>query len=180
MKKLFILLLALALLLSLAACSPNPNPTGSTPPQSTQNPTGSQSPADPGSSFVFTYNSTEIRLHADMAPILAALGQPISYTESASCAFDGKDKTYNYSSFCLTTYPQGEKDLVFSFWFVDDSVTTSEGLYIGAPQAMAETACGADSYNGINAYVKKLGDTRMTVIITDGLISSIQYTVLLT
>ena len=39
--------------------------------------------------FTFTYSGVEITLHGDAAPVLAALGEPKSYTEEASCAFEG-------------------------------------------------------------------------------------------
>jgi hypothetical protein len=120
---------------------------------------------------------TEIRLHADMAPILEKLGQPKKYTESASCAFEGLDKTYTYDSFVIQTYPQGDKDYVYCFWFVDDFAQTNEGIKIGDSQDKVETAYGAESFNGSNAYTLTKGDGVFTVIIKDGVVSSIQYAV---
>ncbi len=182
MKKMLALLL-LAMTLLLAAC--DTGESGSVTPldrPQTTTPAVSQSQSGetaPEGGFVFDYQGTEIHLHDDFAPILAALGEPTSYTESASCAFVGKDKTYNYGSFVVTTYQVEDRDYVYSFWFVDDSVTTSDGLYIGAPQSQAETACGLETYNGTNAYLQNEGDTRRIVIVTNGIISSIQYTVVL-
>ena len=105
-----------------------------------------------------------------------ALGEPMKYTESASCAFDGLDKSYYYGSFYLETYPQGDKDFVYGWWFADDSVSTPEGIYIGAAQADVEKAYGAENFNGTNAFSVKKGNGTLTIILDKGLVTSIQYT----
>ncbi|HIT34703.1 MAG TPA: hypothetical protein IAC31_08800 [Candidatus Faecousia intestinigallinarum] len=184
MKKIIALLLALCLVFALAACGADEN-KGTAPstnaPVSTN---GQQDPSQPtageaSDGFSFTYNGATIAINAPAAPILEALGEPKSYTEEASCAFDGLDKTYYFGSFYMNTYPGEDQDYVFGFWFADDSVSTQEGIYIGATQAEVEEAYGADSYNGSNAYIVTKGETKLTVILTDGLVSSIQYDMIL-
>lgn len=133
----------------------------------------SQAPEIPG--YSFTYNGALIPINADAAPIIAALGEPKSYTEETSCAFDGLDKTYYYGSFYLTTYPTDGKDYVYTLWFADDSISTKEGIRIGSTQAEVERAYGAESFDGNNAYILVRGETKLTVILTDGIVSSIQY-----
>lgn len=125
--------------------------------------------------FVFTCNGTKIAMNAPAEPVVAALGEPLSYTEEASCAFDGLDKTYTYSGFTLTTYPEGGEDFVYSLWFTDDSVSTEEGIYIGAAQEAVDKAYGAEHWNGVNAYILTRGNTKLTVILSDGTVSSIKY-----
>ena len=164
MKKLFVLLLALCMVASLAACGEQP---------ATNKPGNNNS--TPRVGFTFTYNGTKIAINEDAAPIVAALGTPMSYTEDASCAFEGISKTYYYGSFYLETYPMDGKDLVFGFWFVDDSVATEEGIYIGATQTQVTNAYGAEAFNGINAYTITKGEDVLTVILEDGVVSSIQY-----
>jgi hypothetical protein len=169
-KKILCLILALFTVLCFAACG------GSTTP--TPDNGGSQSsnaPVAATDGYVFNYNGTKIAMHADAAPIIAALGEPKSCTEEASCAFTGLDKTYFYGSFYIQTYPVGDKDYVFGVWFADDSVTTDEGVYVGMTQADVEAAYGAESFNGTNAYVMTKGKSTLTVILTDGAVSSIQY-----
>lgn len=173
MNKIIALLAALCLLLSLAACGESQ--TENTNPQ--QTPTSATDPAADPHAFFFVYEGTEIRLHADMAPILEALGQPKAYTEETSCAFEGLDKTYSYDSFIIQTYPKGDKDYVYCFWFVDDFAQTNEGIKIGDTQQQVEAAYGADAFNGSNAYTLTEGDGVFTVILKDGVVSSIQYAV---
>lgn len=165
MKKFLSLILVLSMALCFAACG-----------ESTPTTEPSDQPTAPAAEgYYFSHNGTKIAVHADAAPIVAALGEPVSYTEETSCAFDGLDKTYFYGSFYLQTYPVGDKDYVFCAWFMDDSVTTAEGAYVGMTQAQVEAIYGADSFNGSNAYVLTKGKSTLTLILTDGVVSSIQY-----
>ena len=166
MKKIMIFAMIACMVMSLAGCAGGGSDTTTTAPS-----------ADGG--FTFTYKGTEIALHAPAAPILEALGEPMKYTESASCAFEGLDKNYYFGSFYLDTYPKGEEDFVYGWWFADDSVKTDEGIYIGAAQGDVEAAYGADSYNGTNAYVVRREQGTLTIILEDGVVTSIQYAIVL-
>lgn len=168
MKKILSLILVLSLALCLAACG-GEEPAETTAPSTPE----VQTPVDPG--YTFRVGETEIVMHANAAPVLEALGEPVSYTEEASCAFTGLDKTYYYGSYYLTTYPTGEEDFIYSLWLVDDSLSTPEGIYIGATQAQVEAAYGAEGYNGSNAYVMTKGASTLTIILDNGTVSSIQY-----
>ena len=169
MKKIIALVLALAMTLTLAACG------GDTTPETTA-PAAQNTPATPdASSWKYTVQGVDIQMHADAAPVLEALGEPVSYTEEASCAFTGLDKTYNYGGFFLNTYPIGEKDYIYSVCLMDDSSTTPEGIYIGASQAEVEAAYGTEGFNGSNAYILTGTTSTLTIILTDGVVSSIQY-----
>lgn len=156
MKRISIILLAAVMLLSLVGC-------------------GADDPESQEENFSFTYNGTIITLDAEATPIIDALGEPRSYTEEPSCAFDGMDKTYYYGSFYLSTYPLDGKDYVNSIWFVDDSVATEDGIRIGSTQAEAESAYGVDCFNGTNTYTQSGGESKLTIILKDGLVTSIQY-----
>ncbi len=173
MKKLIIFALIACMLLSFAGCQSGSEAGASTKPSENA---GSQA-EQTEKGFTFTYKGTEITMHAPAAPILAALGEPVKYTESASCAFDGLDKSYYYGSFYLDTYPKGEEDFVYGWWFADDSVSTEEGIYIGSSRAEVEKAYGTDGYNGTNAYVISRGGATLTVILEEGVVSSIQYAI---
>lgn len=170
MKKISILMLSLLLLLSFVGC--NDVDSG--------NPSDSSSEVSAAANgFVFKYNGTDIALNGDAEPIITALGEPKSYTEEPSCAFEGLDKTYYYGSFYVSTYPLEDKDYIQSVWFADDSVATEDGIRIGSTKADVEAAYGADSFNGNNAYTITKSDTKLTVILTDDLVSSVQYEIVI-
>ena len=97
MMKIIALVLALAMTLTLAACG------GDTTSETTA-PAAQNTPATPdASSWKYTVQGVDIMMHANAAPILEQLGEPVSYTEEASCAFTGLDKTYYYGGFYLQT-----------------------------------------------------------------------------
>lgn len=169
MKKIITLLLAALMLVSLCACGDD----GSADPTTPQGPTPNEN------GFVLNYKGQQLRIHADFAPILAALGQPVTYNESSSCAFEGLDKTYYYGSIYIDTYPVGDKDYIYDFWFADDSISTAEGIYIGATKAQVENAYGAQYFNGTNAYIITKADESLTIILEDGVVTSIQYSLVL-
>ena len=138
--------------------------------------------AEAADQYTFVYKGTNISVKADAAPILEVLGEPKSYTEETSCAFDGLDKNYTFTSFILTTYPDGELDRVNSVTLLDDTVNTKDGICIGDSKEKVEEVYGAESFDGIHAYIMEEdggdGDARLTIILDGDKVSSIQYTAL--
>lgn len=177
MKKIIALMLALSLLACLCACGDSGSNNDTTPPTGGgQEPQPTvTTPAPASDDYVFNYKGTDIVMNAPAADIIAALGEPKSYSEETSCAFDGLDKTYYYGPFYLQTYPLDGADYIYCMWIVDDSVETPEGIYIGASQAEVESVYGADSFNGSNAYVIAGENSRLTIILDNGVVTSIQY-----
>lgn len=184
MKKALLLLMSAIMITALIGCGnqQEPNHTAATNPAASESeaphnktePTENQASAQE-QKYTFHYQDTEIALHADAAPILKALGEPKSYTEEASCAFVGKDKTYYYGNFYMQTYPKDDKDFVYCLWFTDDTVTTDEGISIGSSKAEVESVYGKDSFNGKNAYVLSGATGNLTIILKEDVVSSIQY-----
>lgn len=156
MKRISLFLLVAVMLISLAGCaSADPDPMEE--------------------NFSFTYNGIQITLGAEAEPIIDALGEPRSYTEEPSCAFDGVDKTFYYGSFYISTYPLNGKDFIYSFWFADDSVATEDGIRIGSSQAQVEAICGANCFNGTNVYTQVLNGSKLTILLENSTVNSIQY-----
>ena len=160
MKRISIFLLVAIMLFSLAGC-------------------GEEDLNQQEENFFFTYNGCRITLGSEAAPVIDALGEPRSYTEEPSCAFDGMDKTYYYGSFYLSTYPGDGKDYVYNLWFADDGVATDEGICIGSSQSQVEDAYGKEYFNGTNSFVLTKGQSRLVILIEDGQVSSIRYEVVL-
>lgn len=163
MKKKISLFLILALsILALSACGGEGG--------------GSSSQVEiPDDGFSFTYEGTTIKIHDPAADVLSALGEELSYTETASCAFEGVDKTYEYEHFYLMTYPNGDTDYVQSFWFKDSEVSTQEGIALGSSYDDVAAAYGEDYYNGSNAFVIASGEMTLTIMLSNDAVTSIQY-----
>jgi hypothetical protein len=128
-----------------------------------------------GQGYVFKYNDTSIPVNTDVDPILKELGEPLDYFEAESCAFQGLDKTYYFSGFELTTYPINGKDYVSSIYFLDDSVSTPEGIYIGCPVDKVVEAYGEEYTGGENAYIYQKEDSSLIIIVENDEVISITY-----
>lgn len=132
----------------------------------------------PEENLTFVYHGVAISPHGDAALVIEALGEPKSYTEEASCAFEGLDKTYYYGSVYISTYPLDGKDWVYTLWFADDTVTTAEGVRIGSTQAEVEEVYGADCFTG-SSYVITQGQSRLVILVEDETVSGIRYEAIL-
>ncbi len=173
MKKLLGLLLCVVLVFEMTACSGSDNSdTGNN--SGTEAGSGSISAKTDG--FAFESNGVTLYIDAEAAELVEALGEPISYYEAASCAFDGLDKTYTYSGFTLDTYPdENGVDRVSDIIITDDTITTPEGAYLGmtSDEVAALFTETATDDNGSLVYEKN--GMKLTFVITDGTVTSIQY-----
>ena len=126
--------------------------------------------------FSFLYKDTEISVGTDMAPVLSALGEPTSYFESNSCAFQGLDKVYTYGSVIIRTYPQDGDDYILSVELKDDSIQTPEGVSIGNTLEFAESVYGKPDEKNGGSLVYKKGNSVLSFIAKNDEISAITYT----
>lgn len=126
-------------------------------------------------SYIFTYEGMEISVNEDIESVVNKLGEPIAYYEAASCAFDGMDKFYTYSSFQLDTYPKDGKDMLASIYFKDDLVKTTEGISLYMTKDDMIKAYGeATTVNG-NEYTYEKGNGCLYFILEGDEIISIEY-----
>ena len=180
-SKIISILLGLAVLVSLAACGGDPagntSDSGNDPTGSAQasDPAGQQTAGAEANVFSFAFKGTQITVNENMADVLAALGEPQSYFEAESCAFEGLDKTYTYAGFVITTRPDGDRDFINSIRLTDDSTTTREGAYIGctADQVRAIYGGTEDDLESALNYTK--GDSMLSFIFENGAVISIEY-----
>lgn len=125
--------------------------------------------------YTFQYNNTTISVDSNMKSVLEKLGEPASYFEYASCAFDGLDKIYTYSNFEIDTYPKDNEDLISAIILKSDVVTTAEGISVGATKDKLIETYG-DQYkdeNGMLSYSKD--NMKLSFIIENNVVTSIQY-----
>lgn len=166
MRALRIALPALVLALALAACGAEAGDGGKN---------GADAAPPAGSKLVFTYRDCQLPMNAEFAPLLETLGEPESYFEAASCAFDGLDKTYTYAGVEIITYPDGEVDRISSIRLLDGSVSTPEGITVGSTPEEVTAAYGEDYQELGSQYAYEDGDARLTVLFEDGAAVSVEY-----
>ncbi|MGN0369024.1 MAG: hypothetical protein ACI4EW_00580 [Butyrivibrio sp.] len=129
MKKFTCILLLLVLLLS--GCSGKNNGSG----QKEENKSG----------VSYTIEGVTIVPGEDFAAAYEKLGEPLKYTEAASCYFDGMDKVFTYDGFEIRTYPaEGNKDLVQDLCISSDKYSTKEGMTVGSSLDDVIKAYGED------------------------------------
>ena len=55
------------------------------------------------------------------------------------------------------------------------TVTTAEGIRIGSTRSEVEEAYGDDCFNGTNTCELTKGNSKLTILVTDGLVSAVRY-----
>ena len=125
--------------------------------------------------FVFEYKGIRISPDMNTNEFLADLGEPLHYYEVKSCAFEGMDKIYTYTSFEISTYPNGANDLVSSIYFKDDTVTTQEGAYLGMAKADVLALYGSNYTESAGAYIYSKGGMELHFIFDGETLASIEY-----
>lgn len=125
--------------------------------------------------YVFEYKGVKIAPDMNTNEFLAALGDPLHYYEVKSCAFEGMDKIYTYTSFEISTYPNGTNDLVSSIYFKDDTVTTQEGAYLGMAKSDVLALYGSNYTESAGAYVYSKGGMELHFIFDGETLASIEY-----
>lgn len=125
--------------------------------------------------YVFRDGDIVMEMDAEAGPVLEQLGEPNSYFEAPSCAFEGVDKMYTYGSFELDTYPMGDKDYISAVIFKDDSITTPEGVGIGDSREKLMEAYGGEGTEELGMTVYRKDDMKLCFIFQGDSIASVEY-----
>ncbi len=72
-----------------------------------------------------------IALDDSMDAVKEALGEPLEYSESKSCMYDGFDKTYTYADVVFITYPKDGGEYINSITVLSNKVETGCGVLVG-------------------------------------------------
>lgn len=127
------------------------------------------------SGYAFGYNDVSIHMNTDVVPVIDALGESLHYFEAESCAFKGLDKTYSYPGFEITTYPLDGKDYISAIDLKDDTVSTPEGVYLGATVDDMIAAYGEDYIGSSGSYTYTKDDSKIQFITMEDDIIGITY-----
>ena len=103
-------------------------------------------------------------------------GQESSYSEVPSCAGQGTDRVYNYGSYEITAYQDGEQEKIYSVYFIDDQITTTEGVKISDDKSVMIEKYGENYEQTGNQYKYTSGNVELAFIVENDFITSITYT----
>ncbi|MBQ7677922.1 MAG: hypothetical protein IJT32_06785, partial [Lachnospiraceae bacterium] len=109
-KKIFAMLLAV-MTLTLAACGPA-DKGGSDAGGKADTKTESSTESKGAGGYTFEASGVTVEVDAPFADIESALGEPVDFFESESCAFGDLDKVYTYKGFRIDTYQLDGTDYV--------------------------------------------------------------------
>ncbi|MBE5867931.1 MAG: hypothetical protein E7293_03100 [Lachnospiraceae bacterium] len=169
MKKISMILLTALTAAVLTACG------GNTDVESNGGGAGS-SASEESKGYVFEYEGVSISVDALAEPIIKELGEPVSYYEAASCAFEGMDKMYTYNSVEIDTYPDEKgKDRISGIIFKDDMVETPEGVSLFETKDDMIKAYGEDFTDENGTLVYEKDGMKLCFILDGDEIVSIEY-----
>ena len=105
----------------------------------------------------------------------SALGEYSGVSEVPSCAFDGNDRVYNYEVFELTAYKDEEEERIYSIYFIDPNLSTTEGLCKGDTVDDMKSLYGEDYEMVGTSYDYIRGNTVLSIITQDDVVVGIEY-----
>ncbi|MCD7751940.1 MAG: hypothetical protein LUI10_09425 [Lachnospiraceae bacterium] len=200
MKKLLTTTLLTALMLSLAACGSSADTTDlsdqvitrSTDTEETvedetvgeaeteetvEDETEEASTVDESEPFYFEYEGVVIM--PGEAFDASALPTADSVYTVASCAIEGDDNVYNYTTFEVTAFDDGTGEVVYSIYFIDPNITTPEGLALGDSLSRVEELYGTNYAEDGTAVIYTRGETQLSIILQNEIVVSIEYLLVL-
>ena len=123
--------------------------------------------------YAFKANETEIGLGDNLLNLELPEASNVYKTES--CAFDGIEKTYTYEDYEITTCVKEDSEDIISIYFTSDQVSTNEGIKIGDSIDTMKQAYGEDFELADVSYTYKKGNSTLTFIADNDVITSIEY-----
>ncbi|MCM1025280.1 MAG: hypothetical protein NC432_02525 [Roseburia sp.] len=135
--------------------------------------TPAENKKDEGGAFAFVYEG--VSLVPGEIFDASLLGEAGAVSEVPSCAFDGNDRVYTYEQFELTAYIDGEQERIYSIYFIDPNLPTTEGLCIGDPLETMKSLYGEGFEMVGDAYDYTRGDTVLSVVPQGDTVFGIEY-----
>ena len=105
----------------------------------------------------------------------SSLGEYSGLSEVPSCAFDGNDRVYNYEMFELTAYIDGDEERIYSIYFIDPNLPTTEGLRLGDTVDDMKSLYGENYEMVGTSYDYIGGDTVLSIVTQNDVVVSIEY-----
>lgn len=128
--------------------------------------------------YDFVSGTVKVSMGTEAAPVLKELGAAKKTFEQDSCAYQGKDMVYTYDGFEISTYPVKGKETIASVYFLDDTVSTPEGIRIGSKKQDVIDAYGKEYKEEFGVYRYSAGQTELVIYTTNGIVDAVEYLVI--
>ena len=103
------------------------------------------------------------------------LGEASSFLEQENCAFGEKARIYNYETFELETYVEGEEERIYTIYIIDPNLPTTEGLCLGDTVDDMISLYGEDYDMVGTAYDYIGGEMVLSIITQNDIVVGIEY-----
>ena len=161
MRKFYAFIMVILLLATLSACGEAASKTENS------------EPTTKVEGFAYTFSDVKLFVGDVFNP--EALPEAESVYQVPSCAIEGTDNVYNYGTFELTAFNDGEKETIYSIYFVDANTPTDEGLYLGDSIAQMESIYGTEYQQNGSEIVYTKGNSKLIFIVQSDFIISIEF-----
>lgn len=128
-----------------------------------------------GENYTFSVNGLNIAMGDAVGDFLSKTGAPANKYSAPSCAFDGDDTVYDFSTYQITTYVSDGKEIFTGVYLLDSRYSTKEGIKIGSSLQKMLDVYGDDYKESYGAYTYSKGLTDLSFVVIDGVITSISY-----
>ncbi len=136
--------------------------------------TAAASTADEG--FYFELEGQKLTPGMAQDDMISAIGETDNVFSAPSCAGQGTDYTYTYGSVEIVTVPNADGvNEISTIALRDDLTSTPEGVSLYMTTADMTAAYGEDYTQSGNAYTYVKGNVKLSFIIENDEITSIEY-----
>lgn len=125
--------------------------------------------------YVFLSDGVEIIPKEFYAPISANLPSPYETGEAPSCAFEGLDTLYRFEGYDIQCGLIRGEEVITGVFFVDETVSTPEGMKIGMSVEEMIDIYGTDFSEDFSKYTYSDGEVELIFVSEDNEIISISY-----
>ena len=105
----------------------------------------------------------------------SVLPEVSSIYQVPSCAIVGTDNVYNYETFELTAFDDGEKEVIYSILLLDPNIATEEGLALGDTADKVLQLYGSDYVQEGTAWIYPAEKSMLCVVVQADHVVSIEY-----
>lgn len=168
MKKIIVLMIAVAAVISLCACGGEKQITG-------DGGNGGNTASGGAGGYMYETGNVKLEIDSEMSQYEDALGEPISYFESESCAIGDLDKVYTYHGFRIDTYQFDGVDYISDVIFTDDTVSTPEGASIGDSVDKIKEIYGEPTSQDNVRMVYENGNMKLVFLLDGDTVNTVEY-----
>ncbi|MDI9471860.1 MAG: hypothetical protein GX260_05230 [Tissierellia bacterium] len=125
--------------------------------------------------YIFLAGEVNIVPKQPYAPTADLLPEPYETGEVPSCAFEGLDTQYRFQGYDIQCGRIKGEEIITGVFFVDDTVSTPEGVHLGMSIEEVIDIYGTDFTEDFSKYTYSDGEVELIFIAEEGKVIAISY-----